>query len=337
MQKILAIETSCDETAAAVVGINGAVFSNIISSQIKVHSDYGGVIPEIASRMHVEAINIVIGQALHEAQVTIKDISAIAVTQGPGLLGALMIGLQAAKTLSFIHNIPLIAVNHMAGHVFANFIGKGEWQVQYPFLCLVVSGGHTMLVIAHSDKQFETIGRTSDDAAGESYDKVARLLKLGYPGGPVVDKMAQLGDPNKIKFMRAKTVNAAGPFDFSFSGLKTAVINYYRKFPESDPADMCAAFQQTVIQELVAKTMAAVAEYKLPHLYMAGGVAANKSLRKAMTLAAEKSGVHFSVPDFIFCTDNAAMIAGAAIPKFLRQEFSDLNIKADPSLRLSNI
>lgn len=336
MQKILAIETSCDETAAAVVGINGAVFSNIISSQIHVHSDYGGVIPEIASRMHVEAINVVISQALDTAQVTMQDISAIAVTQGPGLLGALMIGLQVAKTLCYVHTIPLIAVNHMAGHVFGNFIGRDSFNIEYPFLCLVVSGGHTMLVIAHSDTQFETIGRTSDDAAGESYDKVARLLKLGYPGGPIVDKMAQQGDPNKIKFMRSKTVNAAGPFDFSFSGLKTAVINYYRKFPESSAADMCAAFQQTVIQELVAKTMAAVAEYKLPRLYMAGGVSANKSLRKAMTEAAEKAGVSFSVPEFRFCTDNAAMIAGAAIPKFLRQEFAALNIQADPGLRLNN-
>lgn len=334
MQKILAIETSCDETAAAVVDVEGRVFSNIIASQINVHSDYGGVIPEIASRMHVEAINVVIAQALQTAQVTMKDIKAIAVTQGPGLLGALMIGLQAAKTLAFIHELPLIAVNHMAGHVFGNFIGKEKWAVQYPFLCLVVSGGHTMLVIAHSDKHFETIGRTIDDAAGESYDKVARLLKLGYPGGPIVDKTAATGDPHKIKFLRNKTVNAGGPFDFSFSGLKTAVINYYRKHPEASPADMCAAFQHTVITELVEKTMAAVAQYKLPHFYMAGGVAANKTLRKALSAAAEKAGVGFSVPDFCYCTDNAAMIAGAAIPKYLNQDFADLNVQAIPGLKL---
>lgn len=333
MNYILGIETSCDETSAAVVDANGKVLSNIIASQIDTHRAYGGVIPEIASRMHVEAINITIEQALLAAQKEMRDISAIAVTYGPGLLGALLIGLQAAKTLSYIHKIPLIGINHMEGHIFANFLDQEKFEIKYPYLCLVVSGGHTQIVIAKDTEHYETIGRTIDDAAGEAYDKVARLLQLGYPGGPVVDKAAKLGDPSKVKFSAAK-IKEGSDYDFSFSGLKTAVVNYVRKHPETKKEDICASFQNSVVDTLVEKTFLAAKKYNISNVYMAGGVSANSTLRTAFQATGEKNGIKVSFPPLKLCTDNAAMIAGAAIPKFLEKKFSDLEIKAEPNLKL---
>lgn len=339
MKYILAIETSCDETAAAVVRTDGLVLSNIISSQIDTHKDYGGVIPEIASRMHVEAINIVIEQALQKANKEIKEMSAIAVTYGPGLLGCLMIGIQAAKTLSYLYDIPLIAVNHMKGHIAGNFIHEDEskiHQAQYPLLCLVVSGGHSQIVIAEKENHYHTIGRTIDDAAGEAYDKVARLLELGYPGGPIIDKLSEKGDENKIEFTKAvfKDKDPENEFGFSFSGLKTAVINYYRKHPDEKKEDVAASFQKTVVDTLVEKTIAAAKKHKINNIYMAGGVSANKSLRKNLENACKENGFNFSCPDFKYCTDNGAIIGGAAIDKLKRKDFAKLDLKAEPGLKL---
>ena len=347
MQKILAIETSCDETAAAVVDTAGQIHSSIVSSQIDTHKDYGGVIPEIASRMHVEAVNIVIEKALTEAQTDIKEISAIAVTQGPGLLGALMIGIQAGKTLSYLHKIPLIGINHMEGHIMANFLApipipnpstegreKKRLEINYPFICLVVSGGHTQIVIAKGAGDYHTIGRTIDDAAGEAYDKVARLLQLGYPGGPIIDKLAQTGDENKIKFGQAKIKAEGSEFDFSFSGLKTAVINYYRKHPDTRAEDICASFQKTVVDTLVEKTIAAAEKHNIFAIYLAGGVSANSALRAAFNTAGQEKNFKIGYPQLKLCTDNAAMIGGVAIHKLLNKEFNSLDMKALPNLRL---
>jgi N6-L-threonylcarbamoyladenine synthase len=336
MNYILAIETSCDETAAAVVQTDGLILSNIVASQIDTHKEYGGVIPEIASRMHVEAINIAIDQALKQANKTIKEIDAIAVTYGPGLLGSLLIGLQAAKTMAFIHNLPLIGVNHMEGHIYANFLrlSADAEPVEVPakFLCLVVSGGHTQIVIG-GNGHYETIGRTHDDAAGESYDKVARLLQLGYPGGPIVDTMAKLGDPSIIKFAVGR-IKDGNPLDFSFSGLKTGVLNYYRKNPTAKKEDICASFQNAVVEALVEKTIHAALDNQLRNVYLAGGVAANSTLRETLVNRGKENGLSVSIPPFKLCTDNAAMIGGAAIPKFLRKEFSTLTINAEPGLKL---
>ncbi len=334
MAYILAIETSCDETAAAVVDTDGKLWSNIIASQIDTHKDYGGVIPEIAARMHVEAINFTIEQALNTAQKTMKDIAVIAVTYGPGLLGALLIGLQAAKALAYLHKLPLIAVNHMEGHIFANFLNKGKFEIKYPYLCLIVSGGHTQIVIVKKENEYETVGRTLDDAAGEAYDKVARLLQLGYPGGPAVDKLAQQGDPTKINFGKINIRDKNNELAFSFSGLKTAVVNYCRKNPEASKADICASFQQAVISELVGKTVAAVQKYNITDVYLAGGVSANLSLRKAFETTASEKGFQLSIPPLNLCTDNAAMIGGAAIPKLLNKQFSELTITGQPNLGL---
>lgn len=340
MNYILGIETSCDETAAAIVDINGVVHSNIIATQIDTHKDYGGVIPEIASRMHVEAINLTIEQALQKAGKTMSDISAIAVTQGPGLLGALLIGLQAAKTLCYLHQKPLIAVNHLEGHIFANFISadpQHKIDIPYPFLCLLVSGGHTQIIISPQAGQHQTVGRTIDDAAGEAYDKVARILQLGYPGGPTIDKLAQSGGSttltarNTIKFSKAKIRKPESIFDFSFSGLKTNVLNYYRKNPEAKKEDICAAFQKTVIDTLVENTLAAAKKYNIKHIYLAGGVAANQGLRQTLSQAGQTQNKKINIPELIFCTDNAAMIAGAAIPKLAAGNFAEINIQAKPN------
>lgn len=333
MNYILGIETSCDETSAAVVDTNGKVLANVIASQIDTHKEYGGVIPEIASRMHVEAINLTTEQALQTAQKEMRDIAAIAVTYGPGLLGALLIGLQAAKTLSYIHKIPLIGINHMEGHIFANFLDKDKFAISYPYLCLIVSGGHTQLVIAEKANVYKTIARTIDDAAGEAYDKVARLLQLGYPGGPIIDKIAKTGNSQKIKFSQLKLKDKES-LNFSFSGLKTAVVNYYRKNPQADKADICASFQQAVVEQLVVRTITAAKKYQITNVYLAGGVSANSALREAFSLEAKKSGINLAFPPMKYCTDNAAMIAGAAIPKYLDGKYSGLNIKAEPNLKI---
>ena len=332
--KILAIESSCDETAAAVV-VNGRdVRSNVISSQIDLHTLYGGVVPEIASRKHIEKINQVIEEALAKAEMTLDDIDAIAVTYGPGLVGALLVGVAEAKAISFARNIPLIGVHHIEGHISANYIENKE--LEPPFLCLVVSGGHTHLVRVADYGQYEILGKTRDDAAGEAFDKVARAIGLGYPGGPKIEKISHEGNPDAIAFPRAKV--ADGVYDFSFSGLKSAVLNYLNgakmKDEEINQADVAASFQKSVTDVLVEHAMHAIDEYKMDKFAIAGGVASNGTLRKAMEEACEKKGVKFYHPSPILCTDNAAMIGAAGYYDYLAGKRAGLDLNAVPNLKL---
>lgn len=332
--KILAIESSCDETAAAVV-VNGRdVRSNVISSQIDLHTLYGGVVPEIASRKHIEKINQVIEEALNKAEMTLDDIDAIGVTYGPGLVGALLVGVAEAKAISFARNIPLIGVHHIEGHISANYIENKD--LEPPFLCLVVSGGHTHLVRVADYGKYEILGKTRDDAAGEAFDKVARAIGLGYPGGPKIEKVSHEGDPVAIDFPRAKV--ADGVYDFSFSGLKSAVLNYLNgcrmKGEEFNPADVAASFQKAVTDVLVERAMNAIDEYKVDKFAIAGGVASNGTLRKAMEEACAKKGVKFYHPSPILCTDNAAMIGAAAYYDFLAGKRAGMDLNAVPNLRL---
>ena len=332
--KILAIESSCDETAAAVV-VNGRdVRSNVISSQIALHTLYGGVVPEIASRKHIEKINQVIEQALSDASVTLDDIDAIGVTYGPGLVGALLVGVAEAKAISYAKNIPLVGVHHIEGHISANYIENKE--LEPPFLCLVVSGGHTHLVKVLDYGKYEILGRTRDDAAGEACDKVARAIGLGYPGGPKIEKVSHEGNPHAMEFPRAKIED--GPYDFSFSGLKSAVLNYINgcnmKGIEVVQADVAASFQKAVTDVLVGNAMKAIDEFKMDKFAIAGGVASNGTLRKAMREACEKKGVKFYHPSPIFCTDNAAMIGAAAYYDFLAGKRDGLDLNAVPNLKL---
>lgn len=332
--KILAIESSCDETAAAVV-VNGRdVRSNVISSQIALHTLYGGVVPEIASRKHIEKINQVIEQALSDASVTLDDIDAIGVTYGPGLVGALLVGVAEAKAISYAKNIPLVGVHHIEGHISANYIENKE--LEPPFLCLVVSGGHTHLVKVLDYGKYEILGRTRDDAAGEAFDKVARAIGLGYPGGPKIEKVSHEGNPHAMEFPRAKIED--GPYDFSFSGLKSAVLNYINgcnmKGIEVVQADVAASFQKAVTDVLVGNAMKAIDEFKMDKFAIAGGVASNGILREAMREACEKKGVKFYHPSPIFCTDNAAMIGAAAYYDFLAGKRDGLDLNAVPNLKL---
>ena len=332
--KILAIESSCDETAAAVV-VNGRdVRSNVISSQIALHTLYGGVVPEIASRKHIEKINQVIEQALSDASVTLDDIDAIGVTYGPGLVGALLVGVAEAKAISYAKNIPLVGVHHIEGHISANYIENKE--LEPPFLCLVVSGGHTHLVKVLDYGKYEILGRTRDDAAGEAFDKVARAIGLGYPGGPKIEKVSHEGNPHAMEFPRAKIED--GPYDFSFSGLKSAVLNYINgcnmKGIEVVQADVAASFQKAVTDVLVGNAMKAIDEFKMDKFAIAGGVASNGKLREAMREACEKKGVKFYHPSPIFCTDNAAMIGAAAYYDFLAGKRDGLDLNAVPNLKL---
>ena len=332
--KILAIESSCDETAAAVV-VNGRdVRSNVISSQIALHTLYGGVVPEIASRKHIEKINQVIEQALSDASVTLDDIDAIGVTYGPGLVGALLVGVAEAKAISYAKNIPLVGVHHIEGHISANYIENKE--LAPPFLCLVVSGGHTHLVKVLDYGKYEILGRTRDDAAGEAFDKVARAIGLGYPGGPKIEKVSHEGNPHAMEFPRAKIED--GPYDFSFSGLKSAVLNYINgcnmKGIEVVQADVAASFQKAVTDVLVGNAMKAIDEFKMDKFAIAGGVASNGTLREAMREACEKKGVKFYHPSPIFCTDNAAMIGVAAYYDFLAGKRDGLDLNAIPNLKL---
>lgn len=332
--KILAIESSCDETAAAVV-VNGRdVRSNVISSQIALHTLYGGVVPEIASRKHIEKINQVIEQALSDASVTLDDIDAIGVTYGPGLVGALLVGVAEAKAISYAKNIPLVGVHHIEGHISANYIENKE--LEPPFLCLVVSGGHTHLVKVLDYGKYEILGRTRDDAAGEAFDKVARAIGLGYPGGPKIEKVSHEGNPHAMEFPRAKIEDE--PYDFSFSGLKSAVLNYINgcnmKGIEVVQADVAASFQKAVTDVLVGNAMKAIDEFKMDKFAIAGGVASNGTLRKAMREACEKKGVKFYHPSPIFCTDNAAMIGAAAYYDFLAGKRDGLDLNAVPNLKL---
>ena len=332
--KILAIESSCDETAAAVV-VNGRdVRSNVISSQIDLHTLYGGVVPEIASRKHIEKINQVIEEALKKADVTLDDIDAIGVTYGPGLVGALLVGVAEAKAISFARKIPLIGVHHIEGHISANYIENKD--LEPPFLCLVVSGGHTHLVRVADYGKYEILGKTRDDAAGEAFDKVARAIGLGYPGGPKIEKVSHEGNPEAIDFPRVKV--ADGVYDFSFSGLKSAVLNYLNgcrmKEIEINPADVAASFQKAVTDVLVEHAMNAIDEYQMDKFAIAGGVASNGTLRKAMEEACEKKGVKFYHPSPILCTDNAAMIGAAAYYDYLAGKRAGMDLNAVPNLRL---
>ena len=329
-QIILGIETSCDETAAAVIKNGTDILSNVVASQIESHKRFGGVVPEIASRHHVEQITIVIEEALQQANITYEDIDAIAVTEGPGLVGALLIGVNAAKAIAFAHGIPLVGVHHIAGHIYANRLIQ---EIQYPALSLVVSGGHTELVLLKESGSFQVIGETRDDAAGEAYDKVARTLNLPYPGGPHIDRLAHEGTPS-IKLPRAWL---EGSYDFSFSGLKSAVINTLhnaeQRGEEIKPEDLAASFQQSVIEVLVTKTISAAKEYGVKQLLLAGGVAANKGLRAALTEAfKEVPEVELIIPPLSLCTDNAAMIGAAGSILFEKGKRSNLALNGNPGL-----
>ena len=331
---ILAIESSCDETAASVVKNGREVLSNVISSQIALHTLYGGVVPEIASRKHIEKINQVIEQALYDAGAVLEDMSAIAVTYGPGLVGALLVGVSAAKAISFASGIPLIGVHHIEGHISANFIENKD--LEPPFICLVASGGHSHLVVVKDYGEYEIIGRTRDDAAGEAFDKVARAIGLGYPGGPKIDKLSREGNPDAIHFPRAKVEE--NEYDFSFSGLKSAVLNYLNacqmKGESVCEADVAASFQKAVIEVLVEHSLHAVKEYGFDKFAIAGGVASNSSLREAFERECAANNVKFYHPSPIFCTDNAAMIGVAGYYEYIRGVRSGYDLNAVPNLKL---
>mgnify|MGYP003374744619 FL=1 len=331
---ILAIESSCDETAAAVVKNGRSVLSNVISSQIDLHKLYGGVVPEIASRKHIEKINQVIEEALKEADTTLDDLDAIAVTYGPGLVGALLVGVAEAKAISFAKNLPLVGVHHIEGHISANYIENLD--LEPPFLCLVVSGGHTHLVVVKDYGEFEILGRTRDDAAGEAFDKVARAIGLGYPGGPKIDKLSKQGNAYAMDFPKAKVADA--PYDFSFSGVKSAVLNHLNKCKMmGEPvveADIAASFQRCVGEVLVEHAIAAARDYHISKLAIAGGVASNQTLRNAMEQACEKNGIQFYHPSPIFCTDNAAMIGVAGYYEYIKGTRHGWDLNAVPNLKL---
>ena len=331
---ILAVESSCDETAASVVVNGRQVLSNVISSQIDIHTLYGGVVPEIASRKHTERINQVIRKALSEAGKTLGEMDAIAVTYGPGLVGPLLIGVSAAKALSFGTGIPLIGVHHIEGHISANYIAAPD--LEPPFVCLVVSGGHTHLVLVRDYGEYEILGRTQDDAAGEAFGKVAREIGLGYPGGPKIDKVSALGNPEAVRFPRGKVDGSR--YDFSFSGMKSAVLNYLNtakmKGEQICVEDVAASFQAAVVDVLVSHAMWAIDEYGLDKFALAGGVAANTALRTAMHAECEKRGTAFYCPPPILCTDNAAMIGSAAYYEYIRGVRSGYDLNAIPGLRL---
>lgn len=331
---ILAIESSCDETAAAVVKNGREVLSNVIYSQIALHMEFGGVVPEIASRKHIEKINQVIEQALSDAGASLEDMTAIAVTYGPGLVGALLVGVSAAKAISFASGIPLVGVHHIEGHISANFIENKE--LEPPFVCLVVSGGHSHLVIVKDYGEYEIIGRTRDDAAGEAFDKVARAVGLGYPGGPKIDKAAMEGNPDAVHFPRAKV--AGSVYDFSFSGLKSAVLNYLNtcemKGESVNTADVAASFQKAVVEVLVGHSMEAVREYGYRKFAIAGGVASNSALREAFGQACAEAGVEFFYPSPVYCTDNAAMIGAAGYYEYRKGVRHGYDLNAVPNLKL---
>lgn len=331
---ILAIESSCDETAAAVVKNGRGVLSNIISSQIALHTLYGGVVPEIASRKHIEKINQVIESALSEAGVSLNEIDAVGVTYGPGLVGALLVGVAEAKAIAYAAKKPLIGVHHIEGHIAANFIEHED--LEPPFFSLVVSGGHTHLVRVRDYGKFDIIGRTRDDAAGEAFDKVARAIGLGYPGGPKIDRVSKDGNPDAIFFPRAHMEDA--PYDFSFSGVKSAVLNYINgcrmKGETYCQADVAASFQKAVTDVLVANAMRAVEEYKIDKFAIAGGVASNSALREAMRTACQERGVKFYYPSPVFCTDNAAMIGAAAYYEYRNGTRHGWDLNAVPNLKL---
>lgn len=331
---ILAIETSCDETSIAIVKDGKEVLTNIISSQIEIHKEFGGVVPEIASRHHIKNISAILSEALDEAKVTMEEIDYIAVTYAPGLIGALLVGISFAKGLAYSYNKPLIPVHHIKGHIYANFI---ENDIKLPAICLVVSGGHTNILHIDENHKFTNLGQTLDDAVGESYDKVARVLGLGYPGGPVIDRLAKEGNGEAISFKEARVDN----YDFSFSGIKTAVINYVNqkrmKEEEINEKDLVASFQKSVVDVLVKKTIKASIEKNCKTILLAGGVAANSALRENMKKECDKRNIALVFPKMVYCTDNAAMIAAAAYYKLhihKEKAFGDLNLNGIATLNI---
>jgi len=331
---IMGMETSCDETAVSIVKNGTEILSNIVASQIESHKRFGGVVPEIASRHHVEQITLVIEEALSQAGITYEEIDAIAVTEGPGLVGALLIGVNAAKAISFAHDIPLVGVHHIAGHIYANRIVD---NLEFPLLALVVSGGHTELVLMKEHGHFEVIGETRDDAAGEAYDKVARTLNLPYPGGPHIDRLAGEGNPKAVKLPRAWI---EGTYDFSFSGLKSAVINTVHNAEQRGevirPEDLAASFQESVVDVLVSKTVEAAEEYQVKQVVLAGGVAANKGLRTALVdKFKEMDSVKLTIPPLSLCTDNAAMIAAAGTIFYEKGQRAELDLNGNPGLDIT--
>lgn len=331
---ILAIESSCDETAAAVVKNGREVLSNVINTQIAIHTEYGGVVPEIASRKHIENINPVIRKALEDAGVTLDDIDAIGVTYGPGLVGALLVGVAEAKAIAFAKNKPLVGVHHIEGHISANYVENKE--LEPPFVALVVSGGHTHLVKVNDYGEYEIVGRTRDDAAGEAFDKVARAIGLGYPGGPKIDKLAKEGNPDAIEFPRAHVDDA--PYDFSFSGIKSAVLNYINSAnmqgKEINRADVAASFQKAVVDALVSRAVRLAKECGMEKLAIAGGVASNSALRAAIQEECAKNNIGFYSPSPILCTDNAAMIGAAAYYEYIKGVRHGYDLNAVPNLKL---
>ncbi len=332
--KILAVESSCDETAAAVVADGREVLSNIIYSQIDLHTIYGGVVPEIASRAHIEKINPVIEAALSKASCTLSDIDAVAVTYGPGLVGPLLVGVAEAKAIAFAAGLPLIGVHHIHGHICANYIEHPD--LKPPFAALVVSGGHTHLVQVRDYGQYDVIGRTRDDAAGEAFDKVARAIGLGYPGGPKIDEAAKRGNPDAIEFPKAKV--GGSDYDFSFSGLKSAVLNYLNHAEMTgesvDRDDLAASFQKAVVEVLCEHAQMAIKQYEVKDFALAGGVASNTALRAGIKAVCEAEGIRFYCPSPVYCTDNAAMIGVAAYHEYVRGSFADYSLNAIPNLAM---
>ena len=329
---ILGIETSCDETAAAVVQNGRTVLSNIINSQIDIHKRYGGVVPEIASRCHIEVIDDVIDKALETAGMTFADINAIAVTYAPGLVGALLVGVSSAKALAYTLNKPLIPVHHIRAHILANLINT---DLEPPFICLVASGGHSHIVLVKDYTDFQTLGRTCDDAAGEAYDKIARVLGLGYPGGPLIDALAKNGNPEAVRFPRVTMEN---DLDFSFSGVKTAVINYLHKCDQNstpyDKADIAASFQAAVVDVLCAHTIKAALRSGVKTIALAGGVACNSALRSAFTKECAAHDMKFIVPPPVLCTDNAAMVGCAGYFAYMNGTTADMSLNAVPNMEI---
>lgn len=329
---VLALETSCDETAAAVVMGGNDVLSSVVSSQIDIHARFGGVVPEVASRAHLEALIPVVESAVNEAGIAPERIDAVAATAGPGLIGALLVGVSAAKTLSLVWNRPFIGVNHLEAHLYAGLLD--DPTLEFPLVVLLVSGGHTMIIEMRDHADYRIIGRTIDDAAGEAYDKVARYLSLGYPGGPVIDRIAGDGDPHAVEFPRAMMHDG---FDVSFSGLKTSVINFVRRNPGVADADIAASFQEAVVDVLCAKTIKAAHSVGARGIVLGGGVAANSSLRATMTRRGNDEGFRVALPSRAMCTDNAAMIAAAAWHRLRSDGPMDLSCGAYPNLKLSDV
>lgn len=327
---LMAIESSCDDTGVCIISEGREILANLLSSQIDIHNQFGGVVPEIASRKHLEVINPMIDQALQMAKCTFSNLDAVAATIGPGLIGALLVGVCAAKTIAFTNNIPFIGVNHLKGHIYANFLIYKD--LQPPFLVLLCSGGHTQLIFVQDHETFIRVGNTLDDASGEAFDKGARILNLGYPGGPLIEKIAKNGNPQFVQFPRALREKAN--FDFSFSGLKTSLLYHTRKHPEDDLADVAASYQEAIVDSLVEKSFLAARKQGTKQIIFAGGVAANRRLREKATQKAQSWGYQTYFPPLDFCTDNAAMIASAAWQRFEKADYDSLEILADPSLTI---